>query len=159
MVPWENCLISSGLSVLIFEIRVITMPISRGNRVTAYNIQCSQCSLASLKMSDRSLQSHSEVAQSQVSHNMVEGGDRSLVACEDISRLQVYVCVSEVGRGSPPDSIDYVLNRSISQNSTVRHSDTNHCLVFLSATVVSKTRPLVCGCIQRVETAIQHKNT
>ena len=155
MVPWENC-ISSGLSVLIFEIRVITMPVSRGNRVTTYNIQCS---LASLKMSDRSLQSHSEVAQGQVSHNMVEGGDRSLVAYEDISRLQVYVCVSEVGRGSLPDSIDYVLNRSISQNSTVRRSDTNHRLIFLSATVVSKTRPLVCGCSQRVETAIQHKNT
>lgn len=67
--------------------------------------------LASLKMSGRFLQSHSEVTQGQVSHNMVEGGDSSLVAYEeDTSRLQVYVCVSEVGRGSLPDSKDYVLN-------------------------------------------------
>lgn len=56
-------------------------------------------------MSGSFLQSHSAAPQSeraQASHNMVAGGDKVLIACEeDISRHRVYDCVSEVERLFP----------------------------------------------------------
>lgn len=90
MVPWENCIVSSGLSILIFEIRIIRVPTSRGNGLRTYGVHWPTEDVRQI------LQSHRKAPQgqrAQASHNIV-GSDRALIAWRRTSPGAEYISVS-----------------------------------------------------------------